>query len=174
MEADELDFLQQSNWIEGEYGSQELDDAVEAWKYAKQHIHNITIEVILEIHRLLLQRRDPLIAGKIRDYTVYIAKEIKDQKPEKIKSQLQFLCDMNIEFMGMFDTNIEEEIICWHVSFESVHPFGDGNGRVGRILLNMQRLAMNLPILVIWEEERQNYYKWFSNPRYVIPELENL
>jgi Fic family protein len=37
----------------------------------------------------------------------------------------------------------------------------DGNGRIGRILLNWQRRYWNLPILIIKESEKEEYYKWF-------------
>jgi hypothetical protein len=49
-----------------------------------------------------------------------------------------------------------------HVSFEHLHPFRDGNGRVGRILYNWQRLKLGLPIHVIKYEDRWEYYNWFK------------
>ena len=48
-----------------------------------------------------------------------------------------------------------------HIGFEKIHPFIDGNGRLGRILMNWQRIQCGLDILVIWEIEKQEYYKWF-------------
>jgi hypothetical protein len=51
----------------------------------------------------------------------------------------------------------------WHINFEGIHPFEDGNGRIGRILMNLQRLSVGLPILIIHEGEEQfEYYKWFK------------
>ena len=43
-----------------------------------------------------------------------------------------------------------------------VHPFIDGNGRTGRIFMNWWRVKNGLPILVIKETARQEYYKWFN------------
>ena len=51
-----------------------------------------------------------------------------------------------------------------HVIFEKIHPFRDGNGRVGRILYNIHRLLVGLPIHIIHEGvEQMEYYKWFEN-----------
>ena len=56
-----------------------------------------------------------------------------------------------------------EEIKNFHIDFENLHPFRDGNGRTGRILMNIQMINSNLPLLIIHQgEEQQEYYKWFK------------
>ena len=55
-----------------------------------------------------------------------------------------------------------EEIKKWHIMFEHIHPFEDGNGRTGRILMNIQRLKIGLPILIIYEKHKFKYYDWFK------------
>ncbi len=53
-----------------------------------------------------------------------------------------------------------------HIFFEKLHPFEDGNGRTGRILMNLQKLNEELPLLIIHEgEEQMEYYKWFKEKR---------
>jgi Fic family protein len=47
----------------------------------------------------------------------------------------------------------------FHASFENIHPFADGNGRVGRTLLNYYLMINNYPPLVIFEEDKKEYYK---------------
>jgi len=61
------------------------------------------------------------------------------------------------------DAKTDETIKKAHIAFEKIHPFEDGNGRVGRIILNFQRVKAGLPILVIHTgKEQQEYYKWFK------------
>ena len=55
----------------------------------------------------------------------------------------------------------EETIKRFHISFEDIHPFGDGNGRVGRLIYCWMREKMGMPIHIIYEKDKQEYYQWF-------------
>lgn len=46
----------------------------------------------------------------------------------------------------------------FHAKFENIHPFADGNGRVGRILMNYHLLLHDHPPVIIHEEDRKEYY----------------
>lgn len=153
----EYTFLEQSNFIEEEYSKEALEDAINAWEYAKK-IKTLSIKDILEIHKRLMKRLNPRIAGKIRDVPVYIGGEKRDQTKKEIEEELRLLCNP-----GIYPILSEELIKRWHIKFEKIHPFSDGNGRTGRILLNIQRLSLNLPLLIIRAgNEQQEYYKWFK------------
>lgn len=155
----EVEFLKESNAIEREYSEQALEDALTSWNYAKVFVlsgRRIDMPMIKTVHKFLLKNLDSKIAGKIRKVDVWVG-DRKCLDPEEIQEELRLLCNP-----GIYPTLSEGLIKRWHVRFENIHPFEDGNGRVGRILMNIQRLKIGLPILIIHEGKQQfDYYKWF-------------
>jgi len=158
MKKEEIEFLKESNAIEREYSQESLEDAIKAWVMACINSQQINIYYILGIHRRLLARLNPKIMGKIRKCPVMIGGKTKFTSKEEIICELIKLCEII--------PKTEKEIKEWHIIFEDIHPFEDGNGRTGRILMNIQRLKIKLPLLIIHEgEEQREYYKWFKNNR---------
>lgn len=167
----EKEFLKESNAIEEEYSEESLIDAITAWKFARKNIENINLKTCLEIHRILMQRSNQRIAGKIRQCNVYIGGQKKEYTSVvDLESKLNYLFSVwnhyqssALELKPDEQDSLESYIKEWHVKFEEIHPFEDGNGRVGRILLNMQRLNSKLPLLIIHAgEEQYEYYNWFK------------
>jgi DNA phosphorothioation-dependent restriction protein DptG len=82
-----------------------------------------------------------------------------------IKDQIkQVISKINAHVDCPTNNDSDNERICkaYHIEFEGIHPFEDGNGRVGRILLNVHRISVGLPILIIHEgAEQMKYYEWF-------------
>lgn len=158
-----IEFLRQSNFIEDERLVKSLYDAISAWKFAYKNKDKINLKYILEIHRRLLKNLRPDIAGKLRNCDVFIGGHRKFFISETLlKEELRdVILTMNV---ANFEKNKEEEFAkhC-HVMFENIHPFEDGNGRTGRILWQIQRLNLGLPIKIIYEgDDQENYYGWFA------------
>jgi len=147
------EFLKESNAIEREYSDEALEDSKDAWALAMRNNKEITIDFICKIHRQLLKTINPHIAGKLRKVEVQVGFRVC--MPSKVvESHLKELCSKI--------PNTEEEIKEWHILFEHIHPFEDGNGRVGRIIMNIQRLKIGLPLLIIHTgKEQKSYYGWF-------------
>jgi len=152
----EIEFLENSNWIEREYSKRAMDDSLHAWNFAKRHAHMINLDFIKSVHQELMINLNPRIAGNIRTCSVYIGNN-ELLTPEKIEETLTKWIKKYSKPKN--DLEIKEA----HIKFEKIHPFEDGNGRVGRIIMNTQRLNVGLPILIIHEgEEQLNYYQWFK------------
>jgi Fic family protein len=58
-----------------------------------------------------------------------------------------------------------DKIAKFHLDFETIHPFNDGNGRIGRILICFQLQRLGFPIIIIRDREKKEYYKAFSEYR---------
>ena len=56
-----------------------------------------------------------------------------------------------------------KRIVNFHIQFEHIHPFEDGNGRTGRVLINHQLISNNEISIVIPEERRIEYFNYLEN-----------
>src|SRR3989344_4849633 len=114
----------------------------------------ITNDLLLNWHKEIFGETKSDIAGKYREYLVrvgnYIAPDWQDVK--RLMGNL-------IGFIKKFKLNSVELAARAHYKFESVHPFGDGNGRIGRLLMNYILWHNKYPMLIIEYKKRKSYYK---------------
>ncbi|MCM1284918.1 MAG: Fic family protein [Acetobacter sp.] len=68
------------------------------------------------------------------------------------------ICELLDELTDIDDKNALVAAAYFHAKFENIHPFSDGNGRVGRLLMNYILLIHNHPPITIYEEDRKDYY----------------
>lgn len=114
----------------------------------------ISNNLLLGWHKDIFGETKPDICGKYRDYLVrvgdYVAPDWQDVK--ELMNQL-------IQFINQSKLNVVELSARAHYRFESIHPFGDGNGRIGRLLMNHILWHNKYPMLVIEYKKRRSYYK---------------
>lgn len=122
----------------------------------------ISIGLIKEVHKILTegtydeiryQKGERPGEFKKGDYIVGI-NEIGSDSEDVEKDILDLLEEINNN-----KTNNHLLVATYfHLRFESIHPFADGNGRVGRTLLNYYLMINNIRPLVIYDEDKKDYY----------------
>jgi filamentation induced by cAMP protein fic len=68
------------------------------------------------------------------------------------------LTELIEKFNSSENNDLIMKVACFHADFEKIHPFIDGNGRTGRLLLNLELMKNGYPITVIRNEDRDEYY----------------
>ena len=67
-----------------------------------------------------------------------------------------------IEEYSASTEHIVKRLAKFHLEFESIHPFIDGNGRTGRLLINLELMKAGYPPIDIKFADRSAYYKAFD------------
>jgi Fic family protein len=176
----------ETHWIPGaKPGDLMFDNQMNAYNLALDKVkeHNLTGSDVLDIHRELSRGVDFFelrnMSGVYRRVDVYLNSP-RGRITFAPVGQLKWLMD-NI-WTGFYADCIKEaetadnetkERLAYeiHDLFECIHPFIDGNGRTGRILLNAARVQMGLIPVTILYNTREKYYNHinaFRNAKYDI------
>lgn len=129
-----------------------------AWELIKilaKEKRKITERDVLSIHQVILQGIDDPNAGRYRAVPVRIAGS-RAIMPNPLK-----VPDLMADFIKWLNQqkyeNPAEIAAETHFKFVSIHPFVDGNGRVGRLLMNFILIKNNYPPAIIRKEDRNKY-----------------
>lgn len=168
MQKNEVEFLKQNNLIEGVTEDLSLDMAKEAWTFLKTQ-NTLSLPIIKQAHKILMLFQDieEKYKGEFRDVMVYVS-NLEMHKARDIETLLErWLADANntISLGGTeaIPNQYLKDVIKSHVEFENIHPFIDGNGRIGRMLMNWIYLKMGMDLMIIKDSEKRAYYEWFGN-----------
>lgn len=123
-------------------------------RFEKKKKQKMTEQDILQLHSILMNGiRDD--AGFYRNHAVRIVgAHIPTANPLRIPNRIKQL----VPKLSVGEKNIFLHMARTHAEFEQIHPFSDGNGRVGRLILYIQGFEHNLPPVLIKQEKRMAYY----------------
>ncbi len=120
--------------------------------------------LILLLHQMLIGGIDDCIAGRFRTKGEYVrvANHIAPA-PEQVERMID---EIFVEYSSYKANYFIEKIAKFHLAFETVHPFCDGNGRIGRVIINYQLQRLGFPGVIVRDKEKQIYYSSFGQYRY--------
>lgn len=159
------DILNKNKWVKDKTKEDiaETYGVKEAINYIKITKTTISIKLIKKLHFIIFKNSKDC-AGNFRPkgIDVYIKDKYgniihKGAPTEKINELLKELILWYNQYKTKYPPILLASII--HNQFENIHPFEDGNGRVGRILLNNILIKHQLPPVDITFKKRQEYYK---------------
>ncbi|MCA9340899.1 Fic family protein [Candidatus Saccharibacteria bacterium] len=124
----------------------------------------LTTGLILSLHKMLLAGINDDIAGRYRSGKEWV------RIGAHVGANPTFVAGLISELLENYnqesDTFLLEKIAYFHAEFETIHPFNDGNGRIGRVLINQQLASLGLPPIIIQNKsKRTDYYPLFDEYR---------
>ena len=120
---------------------------------------NLTEDMIKEFHKILKMstidsKNDWFNVGEYKKLSNTIG-DIQTSKPENVENDIKNL----LNWYNNLNNITVNEIIEFHSKFEKIHPFQDGNGRVGRIIMFKECLKNNVIPFIILEKNKYFYYR---------------
>ena len=159
-------YIFETNTIGVEDGSLNVDDVIETanhFRLVSLIIDNaksvLTEEFIKELHLLLKNgtsdsRRDWFVAGDYKKLPNEVG-GMNTTPPEEVSGKMkELLNEYNVK-----EEKSLEDILDFHVKFEKIHPFQDGNGRVGRLIMFKECLKYDIVPFIIEDDLKMFYYR---------------
>jgi len=123
--------------------------------------HEFCADFVLLLHRMLMINIDDSIAGRFREKGEYVRVGTHiAPPPEKVEGMIGTIFG---DYLSDIETYFVDKIAKFHLDFEKIHPFNDGNGRMGRVILNFQLIELGLPSVIIRDKEKKTYYQAFRD-----------
>lgn len=142
----------------------EIQNQKDCYEFLKEKIvkrEPLTQDLILKIHETLMHGCYDKVKyekgerpGTYKKHLFVVGDDI-GAEPEEVADELQFVLDEVSKNEGENPLTVAAYL---HLSFESIHPFADGNGRVGRTLMNYYLITHNYPPIIIFSEDKDTYY----------------
>jgi len=126
----------------------------EAYNYVKK-LRKLSQKELLELHKLVMRDILSTDLGDYRTVQVFVGQH----KPPSANQVARLMKELFTWYRIAGKKLHPFELACkLHVKFETIHPFRDGNGRVGRLIMNYPLLKTGHPLLDIKFDDRPKYY----------------
>ena len=158
-------YIFETNTIDVENGSLNVDDVIETanhFRIVSLIIDNakstLTQEFIKKLHLLLKNgtsdsRKDWFAVGDYKKLPNEVG-GMNTTLPEDVPKKMKELLD---EYNAKEEKSLDD-VLDFHVKFEKIHPFQDGNGRVGRLIMFKECLKYNIIPFIIEDDLKMFYY----------------
>ena len=174
-------FIYNSNAIEGNTLTLKETDIILQYgvtvkgKSLKEHEEVKGQEYAINFLKEIIKRNEPLSLRLIREFHSLVLNDDIENRGKFKQSNNEILGagfettpyylveEKLTELIDKYNSNkVDDSLVTkvshFHADFEKIHPFIDGNGRTGRLLLNLELMKNGYPITVIRNEEREEYY----------------
>ena len=124
----------------------------------------LSLELIKKIHFLLCQNAIEGVAGAFKTIpNMIIGASFTPTQPYMVITELQeWILNLEAQLNGADKAGIVEAISRQHIAFERIHPFSDGNGRVGRALMVYTCLQKGIAPIVVTKENKAEYISYLN------------
>ena len=119
-----------------------------------------------EFNERFIKKLNETINKDIKDTEGYRTVQVFIQDSEHIPPEPEKVPNLMMYYIYNYNHNEQDiftKIAKYHIDFEKIHPFEDGNGRTGRLLINYELLKNNLPPAIISKEDRVKYFEFLRN-----------
>ena len=121
---------------------------------------DLSIEAIILLHKMLMGNINDAIAGRFRKKGEYVRVGTHiAPTPEHVERMIESIIS---DYFADHSIYFTDKIARFHLDFETIHPFCDGNGRMGRVIINYQLGRFGFPNVIIRDKEKQTYYQAFG------------
>ncbi|MBC9786967.1 Fic family protein [Carnobacterium maltaromaticum] len=145
----------------------EIDNHRQAFEFMMEMLQQdepLSVALIQEMHSKLTDRLQYDRGQFKKNDNRIVGAEFKTALPAETPGlMIQLVDNLNYRLEVANDDEKIEAIVDYHIQFERIHPFSDGNGRTGRMIMNYSLLKEKLPPFIVHKSDRGVYIERLAN-----------